>query len=386
MVAALVEHRGGEAPLLVGGRYGLGSKELTPAHVKGVFDELAEAVPRRRLTVGIVDDVGGTSVHPDEDFRTETTASGAVLHGLGSDGMVGASKTAVKVLGEHTDLHAQGYFVYDSKKSGSHTVSHIRVSPDPIRSTYLVQDASLVVVSRFDLVDQVDVLDRAAPGATLLLNSPLEPDALWDRLPRELQERIIELDVRILAVDADGVATDVGLPGYPSAVLVGCVIDLIGVLDSDDAIAALDEAIEKGYGGRGRTVVMANRAAARRGLANLAEVPVPANASADHVRRPPVVGEVDDFVERVTARLLAGEGDLLPVSALPVDGTFPPGTARLEKRALATEVPIWEPDLCIDCGRCAAVCPHAAIRLKLYEPDAIDEAPGLLALEDPPGP
>jgi pyruvate-ferredoxin/flavodoxin oxidoreductase len=375
VLATLVEHRGGDAPLVIGGRYGLGSKEFTPAHVRGVLDELGRPDPRRRVTVGIVDDVGGTSVAPIEDPQVASAATGAVLHGLGSDGMVGASKTAVKVLGEHTDLHAQGYFVYDSKKSGSHTVSHLRFGPDPIRSTYLVDDASLVVVSRFDLVDTVDVVDRARPGATLLVNSPLAPEALWDRMPRELQERIVELGLRVLAVDADGVASDVGLPGYPSAVLIGCVIDLLGVLDRDAVIAALDEAIEAGYGGRGRTIVMANRAAARRGLEAVAAVPVPASASAEHHRRPPVLGEVDDFVERVTARLLAGEGDLLPVSALPVDGTFPPGTARLEKRALAREVPIWEPDLCIDCGRCAAVCPHAAIRLKLFEPDALDGAP-----------
>ena len=383
VLAALAEHRAGDLPLVVGGRYGLGSKEFTPADVKGVFDELAEATPRRRLTVGIVDDVGGTSVRPAAGFRPPTSATGAILHGLGSDGMVGASKTAVKVLGEHTDLNAQGYFVYDSKKSGSHTVSHLRFGPDPIESTYLVDDASLVVVSRFDLIDRVDVLDRAAPGATLLLNSPLDPAALWDRLTRELQDRIVELGVTVLAVDADGVAADVGLPGYPSAVLVGCVLDLVGVLERDAVIAALDEAIEKGYGSRGRTVVMANRAAARRGLAALVEVPVPAAATADHHRHPPVVGEVGDFVERVTARLIAGEGDLLPVSALPVDGTFPTGTARLEKRGLATEVPIWEPDLCIDCGRCAAVCPHAAIRLKLFEPEAIDGAPDSLKSKSP---
>jgi pyruvate-ferredoxin/flavodoxin oxidoreductase len=375
VLAALVEHRGRDGPTVIGGRYGLGSKELTPAHVKGVFDELAVADPRRRITVGIVDDVGGTSVTPAPDLQVATSATGAVLHGLGSDGMVGASKTAVKVVGEHTDLEAQGYFVYDSKKSGSHTVSHLRFGPDPIRSTYLVDDASLVVVSRFDLVDTVDVLDRARPGAVLLLNSPLEPAALWDRMPRELQDRIGELGIRVLAVDADGVAAEVGLAGYPSAVLVGCVLDLLGVLERDAVIAALDEAIEKGFGGRGRTVVAANRAAARRGLAALVEVPVPGPPTAEHHRRPPVVGPADDFVERVTARLLAGEGDLLPVSALPVDGTFPSGTARLEKRALAREVPIWVPDLCIDCGRCAAVCPHAAIRLKVYEPAGLDGAP-----------
>jgi len=360
-------------PLVIGGRYGLSSKEFTPAMAKAALDELARPDPKRRFTVGIVDDVSHTSLVHDPDFRTDTARVRAVFYGLGSDGTVSANKATVKIVGEQTDLWAQGYFVYDSKKSGSVTVSHLRFDESPIRSTYLVQRAGFVACHQFGLLDRIDVLAVAEPGATLLLNSPFGPEGTWDRLPVEVQEAILDKGLRLFVIDADRVAREVGLAGRINAVMMPCFMALSEILPRDAAIAEIKRAFERSYGKRGRAVVERNNLAVDRALDELHEVVVPPQVTSAVHRRPPVPAEAPDFVARVTARMLDGTGDLLPVSALPVDGTFPTGTARYEKRMLAKELPIWDPELCIDCGRCALVCPHAAIRMKVYDPAVAPE-------------
>jgi pyruvate-ferredoxin/flavodoxin oxidoreductase len=352
-------------PRVFGGRYGLGSKEFTPAMVKGVFDALDGGAPRH-FTIGIVDDVSGTSLPWDRSFRTEGEGVRALFFGLGSDGTVGAAKSTVKIIAEETPLHAQGYFVYDSKKSGAVTVSHVRFGARPIRSTYQIEQAEFVAVHHFDLLSRIDVLERAAPGAKLLLNSPHPPEALWDALPLEVQQQILELGLEVWTIDADAVARAAGMGKRINTVMQPCFFALSGVLPRERALDAIDRSIEKAYAKRGPAVVERNRAAVGHALGALRPVAVPAQTTARTGRRPPVPPDAPDFVQRVTAAMLAGRGDQLPVSALPADGTFPTGTARYEKRMLAAEIPIWDPSICIDCGKCAMVCPHAAIRMKVY--------------------
>jgi pyruvate-ferredoxin/flavodoxin oxidoreductase len=374
VVAALAEH-GRRDVDVIGARYGLGSKELTPAMVKGVYDELRLPQPRRHVTVGIVDDVTRTSVDPDPTFRVPTRAVQAVFYGLGSDGTVGANKFSIKIIGEHTDLYAQGYFVYDSRKAGSVTVSHLRFGPEPIRSTYLVDAADFVACHQFGLLERMKVLDVARPGATFVLNSPYPADEVWTHLPVEVQQQILDKDLRCYLIDAHRIARELRLGGRINTVMQPCFFALSGVLPREQATAALKEAIAEAYGKRGPTVVQRNQAAIDRALDELVPLPVPAQVDGQAHRMPPLPPAAPDFVKRVTERLLAGEGDLLPVSALPVDGTFPTGTARWEKRALAPEIPIWDPSICIDCGKCAIVCPHATIRLKVYDPAVLAQAP-----------
>ncbi|HEU5302334.1 MAG TPA: pyruvate:ferredoxin (flavodoxin) oxidoreductase [Acidimicrobiia bacterium] len=357
-------------PRVVGGRYGLSSKEFTPAMVRAVLASLGSEEPRDGFTVGIVDDVTHTSLPVDPSFTTDRAATRAVFFGLGSDGTVGANKQTVKIVGQHTDGHAQGYFVYDSKKSGSMTVSHLRFDPAPIRSTYLVHDADFVACHQFGLLDRVDVLERAAPGATFLINSPYPPDSTWDHLPREVQEAILEKDLDVHVIDAHRVARDSGLAGQINIVMQVCCFALTDLLPLDVALEAVRASVRSAYGKRGGPVVDANLAAIDAAQGALARLPVPPSVTTDRRRRLPVGTDASEFVQRVTARILAGEGDLLPVSALPVDGTFPTGTARVEKRTLATEIPIWDPEICIDCARCALVCPHAAIRMKIHDPES----------------
>ena len=371
VTAALAERGRGDVEL-VGARYGLASKELTPAMLKGLFDELGRPEPRRHVTVGIVDDVTHLSVRPDPGFTVPSRAVQAVFFGLGSDGTVSANKTAIKVIGEHTDLHAQGYFVYDSKKAGAVTVSHLRFGPDPIRSTYLVDRADFVACHQFGLLGRSKVLDVAKTGATVLLNSPYDETRVWDHLPADVQRQVLDKQVDLWVIDAHRVAREVGLGTRINTVMQPCFFALSGVLPQEQATAALKDAIRERYGKRGPEVVERNLAAVDRALAELRHVPVPTRLTA----RPSVVPEpAPDFVERVTRRVLAGEGDLLPVSALPVDGTFPVGTARWEKRGLGQEIPVWDPSICIDCGKCAIVCPHAAIRMKVLEPSLLEQAP-----------
>ena len=373
-IAALFE-QGRTGIDVIGGRYGLSSKEFTPAMVKGVFDELLRPQPRRHVTVGIVDDVTRTSVTPDPAFAVPSRAVEAVFYGLGSDGTVGANKFGIKIIGEHTDQYAQGYFVYDSRKSGSVTISHLRFGPDPIRSTYLIEQADFVACHQFGLLEKMKVLDVARPGATFLLNSPYRPDEVWKHLPVEVQQQIIDKKLKCHVIDAYGIAREVGLGARINTVMLPCFFALSGVLPPEAAVAELKAAIAEAYGKRGQKVVDRNNAAVDLALTSMVPLPVPDTANGDRHLLPPLPDTAPDFVRRVTERLLAGEGDLLPVSALPVDGTFPTGTARWEKRAIALELPIWDPSLCTDCGKCTLVCPHAALRMKVYDPGVLDEAP-----------
>ena len=363
---------GGVTPRVIGGRYGLGSKEFTPAMAKAVFDEAALDEPRNGFTVGIIDDVSHTSLAWDPSFRTDIAQVRAVFYGLGADGTVGANKNTAKIVGSNTDLNVQAYFVYDSKKSGSMTISHLRFDPKPIESTYLIDQATFVGVHQWSFLDRMEVLSIAAPGATVLLNSPYPAEQVWDRLPFEVQEQIVTKSLQLYAIDAAAVAKAAGLAGRINTVMQACFFALSGVLPTEEAIAELKAAIATTYGKRGELIVERNVAAVDTTLAHLHPVPVPAVVTASRHRQPSVAAGATDFVTRVTARMLAGEGDLLPVSALPPDGTFPTGTSKVEKRTIAVEIPIWEEDLCIDCGKCAIVCPHAAIRLKVYDPSALE--------------
>ena len=352
-----------------GGRYGLSSKEFTPSMAAAVFDEAARPSPRRHFTVGIRDDVSGLSLDFAQDWWSEPAdVVRAVFYGLGSDGTVGANKNSVKIIGEATDLYAQGYFVYDSKKSGSRTVSHLRVSPRPIESTYLIGVADFVAVHQFDLLESIDALEICRHGGTVLLNTPYPSETLWGALPVEAQRHILEKDLAVWAVDAAGIARDAGLGGRVNTVLQTCFFHLTEFLSSENGVAAIKSYIQKSYGRRGQAVVQRNEEAVDNAIAAMFRV---TPAKADSARRiaDPVPLIAPDFVKRVTGVMLAGKGDLLPVSALPVDGTFPTGTARWEKRSIATEIPIWDPELCIDCGRCALVCPHAAILFKAFPAD-----------------
>ncbi|MGH9085388.1 MAG: pyruvate:ferredoxin (flavodoxin) oxidoreductase [Acidimicrobiales bacterium] len=364
-------------PFVAGGRYGLSSKELTPGMVKAVFDELTVERPRRELTVGIYDDVTGLSLPVDAEFTYQRPAGEvqAMFFGLGSDGTVGANKASVKIIGEQTDQFAQGYFVYDSKKSGSVTVSHLRFGPEPIRSTYLIDGADFVACHHFGLLEKMKVLEYAKQGATFLLNSPFPAAAVWDELPREVQQQIIDKQLEVWVVDADDVAREVHMGDRINTVMQPCFFQLAGVLPPDEAMAHIKASVEQTYARRGREIVERNFAAIDRSLAALARVDVPAEVTSGRTRALTVPDDAPEFVKRVTAILLAGDGDLLPVSVLPVDGTFPTGTARYEQRAIAKEIPIWDPDICIDCGKCAIVCPHATIRMKVFEPAALDDAP-----------
>jgi pyruvate-ferredoxin/flavodoxin oxidoreductase len=373
VVAALAEH-GPASVEVVGGRYGLASKEFTPAMVKGVFDELAVERPRRHITVGITDDLTGLSVPVDRSFRVPSRAVQAVFFGVGADGTVGAAKSSIKIIGSRKDLFAQGYFVYDSRKSGTLTTSHLRFGPEPIHATYLIDQADFVACHQFGLLGRTRVVELAKPGATFLLNSPYPADQVWPHLPAEVRQQIVSKQLTFYVVDAHAVARSVGLGGRINTVMQPCFFHLSGVLPAEDAIPRIKDAIRHSYANRGAAVVERNLAAVDGAVAALTRVDVPTDATDESKSITDAIGG-DDFVTRVTARLLAGDGDLLPVSAMPVDGTFPTGTAGLEKRRLAREIPVWDPDLCTDCGKCVLVCPHAAIRMKAFPPAALTGAP-----------
>jgi pyruvate-ferredoxin/flavodoxin oxidoreductase len=363
-------------PRVIGGRFGLSSKEFTPPMAMAVFDEVSAEAPRREFTVGIVDDVTRLSLDYDPDRWSEPdSVTRAVFYGLGSDGTVGANKNSVKIIGEKTSLYAQGYFVYDSKKSGSTTVSHLRFGPDPIRSAYLIDRADFVAVHHFDSFDRRDLLTVAAPGATVLLNSPFSASATWDRLPTRSQQTIIDRNLEVWVVDGGRVAREAGLGKRINTVLQTCFFSLTGLMSDEDAVAAIKETIAKTYGKRGRVILERNNAAVDGALAALAQLDVPAQVTSERSLVAAVPDIAPDFVQRVTARIIADEGDLLPVSAFPIDGTFPTGTTKWEKRSIADEIPIWDPDICIDCARCALVCPHAAIRFKVVDPPVLADAP-----------
>jgi pyruvate-ferredoxin/flavodoxin oxidoreductase len=363
-------------PRVIGGRYGLSSKEYTPAMAKAVFDELELPKPKRHFTVGITDDVSHLSLKVDHDFDTEASGvTRALFYGLGADGTVGATKNTVKIIGENTPLHAQGYFVYDSKKSGAITVSHLRFGPAPIESTYLIRQADFIACHQFEFMEKLDVLEFARPGATFLLNSPYPADEVWHKLPREAQHTIIDRKLKFYVVDALSVAKLAGLSGRINTVTQACFFAISGVLPRDEAIDKIKEAIRKTYGKRGETVLNRNFAAVDASLAAMAKVEVPERANSLLSRRPIVPKAAPDFVQRVTAMMLDGKGDLLPVSALPVDGTFPTGTTQWEKRSIAQEIPIWDSELCTQCAICPLVCPHAAIRMNVFPAEELKHAP-----------
>jgi len=359
---------------VIGGRYGLSSKEFTPPMAKAVFDELDAEDPKPRFTVGIVDDVTHLSLEPDDDFRVPSKHLAAVFYGLGSDGTVGAAKNSVKIIGTQPDADAQGYFVYDSRKSGAVTVSHLRFGDSPIHSTYLIQEADFVAIHQFDLLKTMKTVDIAKPGATLLINSPYGAET-WDRLPVEVQAEIIYKDLRTWIIDAEAVAKQAKLGRRINTVMQPCFFYLSGVVPQHQAIAKIKKAVEDTYGHRGRTVVERNFAAIDAAVAALEPLHVPERPTSHEHRLPPMPEEAPDFVRRVTAAMIRGQGDLLPVSAFPVDGTWPTGTSKWEKRAIAVELPIWDPSLCIDCGKCAITCPHTAIRIKLAPEEALADAP-----------
>src|SRR3954469_3292289 len=365
-------------PRVIGGRYGLGSKEFTPGMGAAVVQEPDEKAPRTHFTVGIDDDVTFTSLPWDREFSlaSDDTVS-AVFYGLGADGTVGANKNSIKIIGDETELHAQGYFVYDSKKSGSMTVSHLRFGPRPIRSTYLVERAQFVACHQWGLLARVDVLAPAAPGATVLLNSPFGPGEIWDRLPENARRHIAEKKLRVFAIDATGVAAAAGVGKRVNTVLQACFFALAGVLPREAAIAAIKRAVKKSYGVKGADVVTANYAAIDAAIEGMVEVPI--GDLAERTAAPIFVGPdagIDRFVHAVTLPMIAGRGDRLPVSAMPVDGTYPVGTSKYEKRSIADEIPVWQAKLCIQCNKCTFVCPHAAIRVKAFDPALLVSAPG----------
>jgi pyruvate-ferredoxin/flavodoxin oxidoreductase len=363
-------------PKIVGGRYGLSSKEFTPAMVKGVLDDLAKEHSKNHYTIGINDDVTHTSLDYDPEFSTEDAGTvRALFYGLGADGTVGANKNSIKIIGEETDNYAQGYFVYDSKKSGSMTTSHLRFGAKPIRSSYLISRANFVACHQFNFLERMDVLKLADTGATFLLNSPFGKDEVWQQLPRTVQKQIIEKKLKFYVIDGVKVARETGMGGRINTIMQTCFFAISGVLPREEAIEAIKHAIKKTYGRRGESVVQKNFAAVDATLENLFEVTVPGKIDSAFDIRPAVPKAAPPFVQNVIAPIIQGNGDFLPVSALPIDGTFPSGTAQWEKRNIALEIPEWDEKLCIQCGKCVLVCPHAVIRAKVYDGALLAKAP-----------
>lgn len=370
------EAKFGAAPRVVGGRYGLSSKEFTPAMVKAIVDEISKEKPRNHFTIGIVDDVSHTSLAYDPEFSTEhPEAVRAIFYGLGSDGTVSANKNSIKIIGEETENYAQGYFVYDSKKSGSVTVSHLRFGKKPIHSTYLISKANFVACHQFGFLERFDVLGAAQKGSTFLLNSPYGPDQVWEHLPRTTQQHIVNKKLKFYVIDGVKVAREAGMGGRINTVMQTCFFALSGVLPRDEAIREIKKSIEKSYGKRGETIVQKNFAAVDQALDNLHEVRVTEQVSSGFDIQPPVPAQAPEFVRNVTSRIIAGEGDSLPVSSFSPDGTFPSGTSQWEKRNIALEIPVWDTDLCIQCGKCVLVCPHSVIRAKVYDSRLLEKAP-----------
>ncbi len=374
-VAAALALKGGEVPVVVGGRYGLSSKEFTPAMALGVYEELQRERPRHGFTVGIVDDVTGTSLaYPEVDFEDPASVR-AVFFALGSDGTVSANKNTIKIIGEETPLHAQGYFVYDSKKSGSRTVSHLRFGPNPLNKPYLIQKASFVGIHQWGFLERFPMLQVAEEGATVLLNSPYPKEEVWDRLPKPVQEAILEKNLKVYVVNAYELARKVGLPGRINTIMQAAFFKLSGVLPEEEAKARIKKGIEKSYGKRGRTVLERNFQAVDLGFEAVEALPVPGLVTSRKELIPPMVGDPPPFVREVLGPIALGLGDALPVSAFPPDGTYPTGTARYEKRGIAEFVPTWDPEVCVQCGKCVLVCPHAVIRAKVVPEEALLGAP-----------
>lgn len=373
-------------PQILGGRYGLSSKEFTPAMIKAVFDNLAAVSPpdqgglggsvKNHFTVGINDDVTHTSLDYDPNFSIEPdNIVRAVFYGLGADGTVGANKNSIKIIGEETDNYAQGYFVYDSKKSGSVTVSHLRFGNQPIRSTYLITKANFVACHQWGFLEQFDMLSHIVPGGTFLLNSPYNVEEIWQLLPRPVQEQIIEKHLKFYVINAYKVAREAGMAGRINTVMQVCFFALSGVLPREVAITEIKQSIRKTYGKKGNEIVQMNLNAVDSTLEHLDEVQIPSGVDSEIALRPPVPDTAPAFVREVLGKMIAKCGDDLPVSALPIDGTYPTGTAKWEKRNITQEIPVWDPNVCIQCGKCVMVCPHSVIRSKVYEPAELEHAP-----------
>jgi pyruvate-ferredoxin/flavodoxin oxidoreductase len=363
-------------PTVVGGRYGLSSKEFTPAMVKGIYDELAKPAPKNHFTIGIDDDVTHSSLSYDPAFSTEDPQTvRALFYGLGSDGTVGANKNSIKIIGTETPNYAQGYFVYDSKKSGSMTTSHLRFGPKPIHSTYLITRASFVACHNFNFLEKMNVLEAAMPGAVFLLNSPYSAAEVWEKLSRSLQEEMLRKKIEFYVIDGYKVAREAGMGTRINTIMQTCFFAISGVLPRDEAIAQIKKAIKKTYGKRGEAVVEKNFAAVDHALAHLEKVTLPSAASSEFDLIPAISSKAPAFVRDVLGQIAAGQGDLLPVSAIPAGGAFPTGTAQWEKRNIAQFIPVWDKDLCIQCGKCVMVCPHAVIRAKVYSPELGEKAP-----------
>jgi pyruvate-ferredoxin/flavodoxin oxidoreductase len=363
-------------PTVVGGRYGLSSKEFTPAMVKGVFDELAKPAPKNRFTVGIDDDVSHSSLSYDPEFSTEDPKTvRALFYGLGSDGTVGANKNSIKIIGEQTPNYAQGYFVYDSKKSGSMTTSHLRFGPNPIRSTYLITRASFVACHNFSFLEKMNVVEAAVPGAVFLLNSPYSAAEVWKRIPKTIQAEILRKKIEFYVIDGYKVAREAGMGTRINTIMQTCFFAISGVLPREEAIEQIKKSIYKTYGKRGESVVQKNYAAVDHALAHLEKVALPAASDSAFDIVGAISAKAPEFVHNVLGKIAGGQGDLLPVSAFPAGGAFPTGTAQWEKRNIAQFIPVWDKDLCIQCGKCAMVCPHAVIRAKVYSPELADKAP-----------
>ncbi|MDY6981057.1 MAG: pyruvate:ferredoxin (flavodoxin) oxidoreductase, partial [Pseudomonadota bacterium] len=385
VVTALAQHycsddcRFQGMPKIIGGRYGLSSKEFTPGMIMAVFDELHGKKPKNHFTIGIHDDVTHTSLEWDPAFRTDAHVDTfqAMFYGLGSDGTVSANKNSIKIIGESTDLHAQGYFVYDSKKAGAVTVSHLRFGPRQIRSTYLIgdNDADFVACHQPVFLDRYNMLDKAKDKAVFLLNSPEPADQVWQSLPRKMQQQIIDKQIRFYTVDAYRVAEQAGMGQRINTIMQTCFFAISGILPKEQAIGAIKSAVEKTYGKKGRRIVDINFQAIDAALDHLQQVTIPQQSDSDFEIKPPVPGDAPDFVQQVTGEIIAGHGDAVPVSRLPANGSYPLGTARYEKRNLALEIPVWEPELCTQCGKCPLVCPHAAIRSKIFSKAELEDAP-----------
>ena len=363
---------------VIGGRYGLSSKEFTPAMVKCVLDELSKPAPKNHFTVGINDDVSHTSLAVDASFAIEPEETvRCVFFGLGADGTVGANKNSIKIIGEETDNYAQGYFVYDLKKSGTVTISHLRFGPKPIQSPYLIEanQASFVACHQFNFLEKFEMLKYAKPGGVFLLNSLFGPDKVWDELPVEVQQQLVNKKLKFYVINGYDVAEKTGMGARMNTIMQTVFFAISGILPRDQAIAQIKRAIEKTYGKRGEAVVKKNFAAVDGTIENLFEVKVPDKVTATTTRRRPVPAAAPAFVQNVIAPMLLFDGDDLPVSAMPIDGTFPTGTTQWEKRNIALDIPVWETDLCIQCGKCMMVCPHAVIRQKIFDDKLLAGAP-----------
>ncbi len=379
VITALVEGQSqglwAQLPLVVGGRYGLSSKEFTPGMVKGIFDELKKTQPKNHFTIGINDDVSGSSLTYAALDLEDQDLTQALFFALGADGTVGANKNSIKIIGENTQLHAQGYFVYDSKKSGSQTVSHLRFGKNPIRAPYLIREADFIACHKFNFVQKVDMLQYAKPGGTFLLNSPYGPDEIWEKLPHPVQAAILDKKLHFYVIDASKVAEEVDMGNRINTIMQVCFFALSGVLPREDAIAEIKHAIKKTYSKKGEAVVYQNFKAVDSTLLHLYEVTEMPGAGSQSEFPEIVSAAAPQFVREVTAMMMDGRGDDLPVSAMPIDGTYPSGTTKWEKRNISDLIPIWEPDLCIQCGNCSFVCPHSVIRSKFYHEQNLQQAP-----------